>query len=315
MVGAVIEKLDFLLALSREHHFGRAADACHVTQQTLSAGVKNLEDRLGVQLVRRGSRYQGFTPEGERVLAWARRIVADSRAMREDVTTLRRGPVGHLRISAIPTALPMVASLTTPYRARYPDVRFSVKSTTTADIFVSLENLETDVGLTYLDNEPIGRVMTVPLYQERYRFLTPVGGSYRDRTSITWAEVGRVPLCLLTPDMQNRRIIDQQLQAAGGELMPIVQSNSMTVLMTHVLTLKWSSVMPAVLVEALGPMKGVQAIPIVEPDISQTIGLVASSREPTTPMIAAFVGIVRSLAGTFNKPAAVPTPQHDCIAG
>lgn len=137
MVGAVIEKLDFLLALSREHHFGRAAEACHVTQQTLSAGVKDLEGLFGVRLVRRGSRYQGFTPEGERVLTWARRIVADSRAMREDITTLRRGPAGHLRIAAIPTALPMVAALTTPYRARYPDVRFSVKSSTAAGIFVS----------------------------------------------------------------------------------------------------------------------------------------------------------------------------------
>jgi DNA-binding transcriptional LysR family regulator len=72
----LIDKLEFLLALARERHFGRAADACGVTQPTLSAGVKYLEDTLGVLLVNRSSRFQNFTPEGERVLDWARRIAS-----------------------------------------------------------------------------------------------------------------------------------------------------------------------------------------------------------------------------------------------
>ncbi|GEP07512.1 hypothetical protein MOX02_55500 [Methylobacterium oxalidis] len=124
----MIEKLDDLLALSREQHFGRAPAACRVTPQMLSASVKNLENRFGVQLVQRGSPFHGFTPKGQRVLSWARRIVADSRTMQKDVATLRRGLSGHLRIAAIPTALPMVADLTTPYRSRHPDVRVTIAS-------------------------------------------------------------------------------------------------------------------------------------------------------------------------------------------
>src|SRR6202171_2257080 len=119
----MIDKLDFILALAREKHFGRAAEACGVTQPTLSAGVKHLEDQMGVVLVNRGSRFQGFTPEGQRVLEWARRIVGDTRAMREEVDALKRGLVGHIKIAAIPTALAMTAMLTTPYRAKHPDVR------------------------------------------------------------------------------------------------------------------------------------------------------------------------------------------------
>ncbi len=172
----MIDKLEFLLALAREQHFGRAAEACGVTQQTLSAGVKSLEDRFGVRLVQRGSRFQGFTPEGDRVLAWGRRIVGDARAMQDDVASLRRGLSGHLRIAAVPTALPMVAALTTPYRVRYPNVRFSVFSTTSEDIFSLIDNLEADAGLTYIDNEPLGRVTTVPLYTEHYQLLTAAGG-------------------------------------------------------------------------------------------------------------------------------------------
>src|SRR5271169_2833819 len=112
----MIDKLEFILALSREQHFGHAADTCNVSQPTLSAGIKQLEDTFGVMLVRRGSRFRGFTPEGERVLEWARRIVGDTRAMRQDIDALKRGLVGHLRIAAIPTALAMSAMLTTPYR-------------------------------------------------------------------------------------------------------------------------------------------------------------------------------------------------------
>ncbi len=62
----MIDKLEFMLALAAEKHFGHAADACGVTQPTLSAGIKHLEDVLGALLVKRGSRFQGFTVEGER---------------------------------------------------------------------------------------------------------------------------------------------------------------------------------------------------------------------------------------------------------
>ncbi len=302
----MIDKLDFLLALSREQHFGHAAEACGVTQQTLSAGVKQLENRFGVQLVLRGSRFQGFTPEGERVLEWARRIVADARAMHEEVTGLRRGLTGHLRVAAIPTALPMVARLTTPYRERHPDVRFTVESAASVDIFSLIENLEADAGLTYLDNEPLGRVVAVPLYRERYRFVTATGGAFDGRASVTWAETGRVPLCLLTPNMQNRRIIDQQIREAGVEPAATLESNSMIVLMSHVRTLRWASIMPEILVDALGPLEGLRAIPITAPDLEHTIGLVAPRREPSTPMVTALVSIARSLARTLSGGAGDP---------
>src|SRR6476660_8373762 len=168
----MLDKLEYLIALAREEHFGRAADTCGVTQPTLSAGIKQLEETLGVLLVQRGSRFIGFTPEGERTLDWARRIVSDSRAMRQEISALKKGLSGRLKIAAIPTALAMVAAITTPYRARHQDVRFTILSQTSIQILTQLENLEIDAGITYLDNEPLGRVQTIPLYQERYLLLT-----------------------------------------------------------------------------------------------------------------------------------------------
>lgn len=297
----MIDKLEFLLALAREKHFGRAADACGVTQPTLSAGVKHLEEQMGVLLVKRGSRFQGFTPEGERVLEWARRIVGDSRAMREDISALRHGLTGRLRIAAIPTALAMVAQITTPYRDKHPNVQFTIYSRTSLEILELLENLEIDAGITYIGNEPIGRVSIVPLYQEHYRLVTSADAPLGDRESVTWAEVSQVPLCLLTPDMQNRRIINRLLKSAGGESRPTLESDSMILLFSHVRTGRWASVMPEKIAQTLGLTEPIRAIPIVQPDAVQTIGLVVPQREPMTPTTAALVAEARRITPSLSS--------------
>jgi DNA-binding transcriptional LysR family regulator len=292
----MIDKLNFLIALAQEQHFGRAAEACGVTQPTLSAGIKQLEGTLGVLLVQRGSRFHAFTPEGQRTLEWARRIVGDARAMREEIQAVKQGLAGHIRIAAVPTALAMVASLTTPYRARHPNVSFTVLSRNSIEILGLLENLEIDAGLTYLDNEPVGRVRTVPLYHEHYRLLTAADSPLGNRDEVTWAEVGQIPLCLLTPDMQNRRIIDRYLRSAGAEPAPTLESNSMIVLFAHVRTGSWASVMPAKLAETLGLTETIRAIPITGTELYPTIGLVVPYREPMTPLTAALVAEARRLA-------------------
>jgi DNA-binding transcriptional LysR family regulator len=292
----VIDRLELLLALEQEKHFGHAAERSGVTQQTLSAAVKQLEARFGVMLVHRGSRFQGFTPEGERVLTWARRIVADTRSMQQDVSAMRGNLSGHLRLGGIPTVLPMIAKLTTPYREKYPNVRFSVQSATSDDLLALLEQAQLDAAVTYLDNERLGRVTTVPLYKERYCLLTAADGPHGKVDCVTWADVGKIPLCLLTPDMQNRRIIDKHIREAGGEPAPTLESNSMVVLLTHVRTAKWSSVMPAVLADALGVTSQVRAVPIVNPEVVHVIGLVVPQTDPPMPIVQALIAEAHALA-------------------
>jgi DNA-binding transcriptional LysR family regulator len=296
----MIDKLEYLLALARERNFSKAAEQCGVTQPTFSAGIKQLEDMLGVMLVQRTSRFLGFTAEGERVLDWARTIVADTRAMRQEVQTLKKGLSGHLKIAAIPTVLPMVSTLTTPYRAKHPNVKFTILSRTSMEVLSMLENLEVDAGLTYIDNEPLGRLRAVPFYVEQYRLLTSQDSPLGERDRVTWAEVAKIPLCLLTPDMQNRRIIDGLLQAAGGRSEPTLESNSMIVLFSHVRTGRWASVMPEKLADTLGLTERLRAIPIVEPEATHQIGLVVPPREPTMPLVAALVAETIYLAKSMN---------------
>src|SRR5919198_227956 len=297
----MLDKLEYLMALSRDRHFGRAAEACGVTQPTLSAGIKQLEDTLGVLLVQRGSRFIGFTPEGERTLDWARRIVGDARAMRQEIKSLKQKLSGELKIAAIPTVLGMVAQLTPPFRARHPDVRFRVKSCPSSDVLGLLENLEVDAGLSYIENEPLGHVRTIPLYNESYRLLTARDAMFGDREQVTWKEVGQVPLCLLTPDMQNRRIVDRALSSVGAEATPTLTSNSLLVLYTHVKTGRWASVMPAKLAETLGLADSVRSIPIVDPVVDYSIGMVIPQRDPMTPLIAALVQVAREVAPALES--------------
>lgn len=297
----MIDKLEFFIALAREEHFGRAAEECGVTQPTLSAGIKQLEETLGVMLVQRGSRFQGLTPEGQRVLEWARRIVGDARTLREEMRAARFGLRGHIRIAAIPTALAMVSKLTTPFREKHPDVTFSILSRTSIEVLGLLNNLEIDAGITYLDNEPLGRVTSVPLYSERYQLITSIGSVFSDRDTVTWSEVGRLPLCLLTQDMQNRRLINQHLREVGLEAHPTLESNSMIVLFSHIRTGKWASIMPLNLAESLGFAEPIRAIPIVEPNVSHLVGLVAAEREPHTPMVSALLHEARVLAAAMQQ--------------
>ena len=284
----MIDKLEMFIALANERHFGRAAEVCGVTQPTLSSAIRQLEDQLGVQLVFRGSRFQGLTPEGTRVLDWARRIVSDMRALKAEMKVVRSGLSGTVRIGVIPTALPMVAELTAPFIARHPNVRVSILSRTSVEILAEIESLELDAGITYLDNEPLGRVAQVPLYTEFYRLLCAPGTALADRAQVTWAEVAEQPLCLLTSDMQNRRIVNQHLAEAGAAVVPQVESNSTIALIAHVMTGRWASVVPTKLA-GMALAGGLVAVPIVEPEAEHLIGLVMARRDPLTPVLAALL--------------------------
>ena len=292
----MIDKLEMFIALAKQEHFGHAAEECRVTQPTLSAGIKQLEDLLGVKLVRRGSRFQGLTPEGMRVLDWARRIVSDARAMQDEMHAARHGLTGEVRIAVIPTALSMVSDLTAPFCERHPDIRFTILSRSSVEILSLVINLEVDVGITYLDNEPLGRVTTVPLYTEHYHFVTTGGGPFADRESVTWEEVAGVPLCLLTGDMQNRRIIDRHLEEAGVTAAPTLESDSIIALFSHIGTGKWSGIMPSRLVETFAPLSSLRSLPIRAPDASHTVGLIANYREPYTPVIAALLQQAKAIS-------------------
>ncbi len=280
----VLRQLEYLAALAREKHFGRAADACHVSQPTLSAAIRLLEDDLGAPIVERGHRYVGLTPQGQVVLEHAHRILAEVENLRRGLEEIDKGLTGRLRIGVIPTALPLVSQLTSPFYMRFPGVTVAVISMNSQEIDRGIEDFELDVGLTYLDAEPMAHVKTKPVCVEDYLFLTPANGALAGRTQVTWREAASTPLCLLTPDMQNRRIVDGVFRSVGAKPIAAVETNSIFNLVSHVSAGQWSAIVPRQLLRFFGVPGGTVAIELVEPIAQRTIGLVMSDREPPSPL-------------------------------
>jgi DNA-binding transcriptional LysR family regulator len=216
--------------------------------------------------------------------------------MREEMRAARKGLSGHIKIAVIPTALAMLPRITTPFQERHPNVTFSIMSRNSLQVLSMLENLEIDAGITYLENEPLGRVTSVPLYAEHYNLITASGSPLSDRDSVTWKEVGDLRLCLLTADMQNRRIINRHLAEAGATAHPTLESGSMIVLFSHVRTGRWASIMPRNVAKSFGFPAEIRMIPIIEPQVHHVVGLVATHREPFTPLVSALLHEARILA-------------------
>jgi DNA-binding transcriptional LysR family regulator len=292
----VIDKLEMFIALAREEHFGRAADSLGIAQPTLSAGVKQLEEQLGVLLVWRGSRFGGLTPEGQRVLDWARRIVGDARTMRDEMRAARHGLSGSLRLAVIPTALTVAAQLTVRFARSHPNVRFTILSRTSAEILKMIDDLQADAGVSYLDNEPLGRVTAIPLYREQYHVVCGSGHALARRKGVAWSDLAGLPLCLLTPDMQNRRIINQNLHAAGVPAEAAIQSNSTLTLVAHVEAGDWVTVLPRQIADFLAAGRAVRSIPIRTIRPPHAVGLIAPYREPHTPVLEALIQASRAMS-------------------
>jgi DNA-binding transcriptional LysR family regulator len=279
----LLRHLHYLVAVADERHFAHAAESCGVTQPTLSNGIKQLEEELGLLIVRRGQRFEGFTSEGERVLEWARLIVSDAASLKQEAAASREGLVGRLRLGAIPTALPMISALTVPFALDHPRVTIAVLSLTSIDIQSGLGDFSLDAGVTYLENEPLAGVRAIPLYRERYFLFTAASGAFRGRRSVSWREAADTPLCLLTPDMQNRRILNGHFREAGAEPRPSVETNSVLTLCSHVRSGQWSSVLPQSFFSLFADGPELRALPMVEPDVTHSVGLVVPDREPLTP--------------------------------
>ena len=137
----------------------------------------------------------------------------------------------------------------------------TILSLNSIDIQRGLDDFSLDAGVTYLDNEPLTHVRTIPLYRERFFLFTPADGPLAGRKKVSWAEAASQPLCLLTPDMQNRRILDAQFSDAGAAPRASVETNSVLTLWAHVRSGAWSTVLPHPFLYMFGRAGGAEGHP------------------------------------------------------
>lgn len=290
-----LRHLRYFTTLARMRHFARAAAECGVSQPTLSAGLSSLEQEFGRRLVERDRRFVGLTEHGEAMLPWAEQILGAVNGMAHAVAASAAPVAGEFSLAAIPAALPLVGMFADAMLQQYPGLSLAVRSATSREIERALHAFEIDAGLTYLDHETPANVLSVPLYEERYLFVTRRGGPFDDRTSISWKEAAAQPLCLLHQGMQYRRILDARLSARGLAIAPRVVADSYVTLLAMVRAGEFATIVPDGYASLATGMEWARFLPFDEPEEPRRVGLVVVNRDPLGPLASAGLATARLL--------------------
>lgn len=289
-----LRQLQYLNMLAREQHFGRAAKRLFISQPALSQAIQQIEKHFGTAIVQRHSLgFRGFTKEGEDILAWARQTLVDhDRLVHATGEAVNEDLKGILRIGLAPVAMSIVSLLTSPFNERYPNVTLTVLSRTLPEIERDLRNFEVDVGINYLDAVTKTGLRPYVLYNEAYYLLVPDGHFLSTRKSIGWKEVGELPLCLLTPDLQNRIVLNGIFKKVGVTPQVVIETNCSLGLFAHMRSGKWMTIVPHTYFYLLGDWTLVRSIPIVDPPVTSAMGMLIHETKPVPAVVSAFVEVV-----------------------
>ncbi len=298
----IARKYLYLIALAREKHFGRAATACHVSPSTLSAAIRDLESELGVAIVERGQQFSGLTAEGERVLRYAEAAASQAADLKQELARLRDGGLsGKIRMGVIPTALTAVAAYSAAIARRHPLITLEIVSLSTGEILNQLRHYELDAGVIYLRSADEPDLDIVRVWEEDHVLLTSATDAVEGRNEISWREAASFNLCLLTPDMQNRRTIDETFASIGAHPAPTLETNSIVSLLAHVCSGAWSSIVPRSVLELIGAPDEVAVLRLTDPSVVWATGVVTLRRETVSPAVAAIRAIARELTTSFGN--------------
>lgn len=294
----LLASLRYLVALNEHRHFARAAEACHITQPALSNALRALEKEFGTPIVQRGHVYGGLTPEGERVLATAQRMLREHALLLQELHSSANSPQGSLNLGVVPTAVPVAARFAAQLQAHWPGIHVVLRSMNSQEIETGLDSLSLDLGLGFTERlkKRGGKFTALPQYNEHYFLVRQRAG--RRRTAplqlgepMAWRDAAALPLCLLTPDMHNRSVVDAAFAKAGKPVQPVIETNSILTLALSVVAGRVSSVLPGALVGAVRSYGGLEALPLVQPEVTTAVGFITLARAAPSRVLQAALAL------------------------
>lgn len=214
-----LKQLRYLVALAEHRHFGRAAEACFVTQSTLSAGLQELETQLETPLVDRGKRSVIFTPVGESVLIRARRVLREAEELVEEAAATRQPLCGRLRLGVIPTVGPfLLPRVLTAIRDAYPALKLYLREERTERLIEQLNDGSLDVLLLALPYDS-GDSETLILADDPFYVAMPPGHKLARQNEIDVEALRGEPLLLLDDGhcLRDHALAACKLESARGE--------------------------------------------------------------------------------------------------
>jgi DNA-binding transcriptional LysR family regulator len=289
-----IKYLEYLVTLAKERHFGRASKVLMISQPALSQAIRQIEKHFAVPIVHRHQTgFHGFTEQGEAILNWAQKTLADHDRLVGQTNYVSHAELrGTLRIGLAPIAMSIVSLLTTPFNDLYPNVKIVALAKTLGDVERGLKEFDLDIGVNYLDGITKTGLRTYDLYSEDYYLLVPEGHYLADYKSIGWKEAGELPLCLLTQDLFYRILLDRQFSAAGVAPTIVLETNSHLALYAHMRSRKWLTIVPHSYFYLFRDWAFVRAIPLVNPVATNTMGMLILERSPIAAVVEAFIDVV-----------------------
>lgn len=294
----LLASMRYLVALSEHRHFGRAAQACYITQPALSNALRALESEFGVVIVKRGRTYAGLTHEGQAVLAAAHRMLHENEVLQQLLKSEEAHPRGSLRMAAVPTAIPILTRFAGRLQARHPGIAPTVLSMSSVELEAGLESLSLDIALGYTERMHVREVKLTawPQSIEHYYLVRRSAHTQALRIGepIGWAEAGRLPLCLLTPEMHNRSILDQAFAASGVAVAPAIETNSVLTLALSVGAGEVCAVLPGAMVDAIRSHGQLEALPLVAPEVRTPIGFMTQTAVRPSRALEAALALIQS---------------------
>ena len=293
----LFRQLEYFVAVAQERHFARAAEKCYVSQPALSAAIAKLERELNVTLINRGHSFEGLTPEGERLVVWAKRILAEHDAFKAEVHAVRSGITGTLRLGTVPTASTTASLVLSAFCSAHPLVKVQINSRLAAtELYRRLREFELDAAIVHSASENAYDVDVVPLYEERYVLLASADMLPSGASTLAWPDAAQLPLALLTADMRDRQIIDEAFAGHGITVTPQVETDSVASLFAQVASGNWACIVPHTWLWTSALAAEIRAVEMVDPVLKAEIALATNSAGPGSPVARALTASAQQLA-------------------
>jgi LysR family hydrogen peroxide-inducible transcriptional activator len=292
----------YLVALADERHFGRAARRCHVSQPTLSAQLRKLEEYLGVPLVERQPRRVTLTEAGTRVVERARRLLLEADAIVE-LTRADCDPLaGALRLALIPTVGPyLLPHVARRLRRDLPRLKLMLYEYQTAPLLEKLRSGELDLGILALP-VPLDGLEAQSLYEEPFTVAVPAGHPLAARDRVKLEDLKGETLLLLE---DGHCLRDQALDVCSRVKVHEDQdyrATSLETLRQMVAAGHGVTLMPQLATESqTGPSRGLRFKPFAKPVPARTIGAVWRKSTTRAPAIEAVADAIRAVMKQESK--------------
>ncbi|MCC8368258.1 LysR family transcriptional regulator [Xenorhabdus sp. PB61.4] len=279
-----IKQLFYLIALDKTQHFGQAAEMCHVTQPTLSMRLRNLEKELDVILIKRSSRFEGFTEEGEKILKWAKTMQSAYEGLQAEAANFRQQLLGQLRIGIVPLTNIEPMLMLQHLSETFTEIRFQVSSGHSEKIIDDLNSNRLDIGICYLEKADTHQHDIYSLKKTKLGLLFNRTQFTPATPTVTWEMVATLPLALISQANYFRQSIDLAFQRYNLQPKIILESDSTLHLIQSVNSGFCASIIP--ITEKMEKLSdNIDIIPIEDAVINAALGILIRREEPRSVLI------------------------------